>query len=109
MTSDDVAGRVLQWCIDDQRQRWSVGKPLAIEAYLKKQPALAANPESVLALVYNEFCLRKELGQQPKPAEYIDRFFGPGGQVAGALSRRCGAWFRPRHAPPSDHFARENG
>ena len=44
------------------------------ETYFRWWPALADNPEDALELVYGEFVLREELGQDPQPAEYLKRF-----------------------------------
>jgi WD40 repeat protein/tetratricopeptide (TPR) repeat protein len=58
----------------DQRQRWQAGERIPAEDYLAGQPALAADVERALELVYGEFLLRLELGETPQPDEYLQRF-----------------------------------
>ncbi|HJT76119.1 MAG TPA: serine/threonine-protein kinase, partial [Gemmataceae bacterium] len=58
----------------DQRQRWEGGERAPAEAYLQWYPALRADPELALDLVYGEFLLREELGESPGLDEYLRRF-----------------------------------
>jgi serine/threonine protein kinase len=58
----------------DQRQRWQRGERIRAEDYLKGCPALAADTERALELVYGEFLLREELGEAPRADEYLERF-----------------------------------
>ena len=44
------------------------------EALLSAYPAVATDPEAALELVYTEFVVRQELGQNPTPADWIERF-----------------------------------
>jgi hypothetical protein len=57
----------------DQRQRW-LGERKPAERYLEEYPAVAANPEAGLDLVYAEFLLRQALGEDPAPDEFLGRF-----------------------------------
>src|SRR5437764_1398551 len=58
----------------DQQTRWKGGQRVLVEIYLTQQPALTANVEAVLDLIGNEVLLRKELGEKPVLAEYLQRF-----------------------------------
>jgi WD40 repeat protein len=58
----------------DQRRRWQAGRPVAVEAYLERQPALRDDPDAVLDLVYNEVILREQRGEKPRAEEYLERF-----------------------------------
>src|SRR5262245_59188769 len=58
----------------DQRLRWGLGERVSVEAYLDRQPALRADPEAVLNLIYNEVVLRGEAGERPGLDEYLRRF-----------------------------------
>jgi hypothetical protein len=58
----------------DQRERWRAGERVAAEAYLRAYPALQADAEAALELVYAEVLLREELGEAPAPDEYLGRF-----------------------------------
>jgi serine/threonine protein kinase/WD40 repeat protein len=58
----------------DQRVRWQAGDPVAVEAYLQRYPALQADLESALELVYREVVLREACGEAPQLEEYLHRF-----------------------------------
>lgn len=44
------------------------------ETYFESFPALAADAESAIELIYTEFATREELGRRPDTAEYLRRF-----------------------------------
>jgi serine/threonine-protein kinase len=58
----------------DQRQRWQAGERVTAEDYLRRYPAVAADPDGALDLVYAEFLLREGLGERPSAEEYRRRF-----------------------------------
>ncbi len=58
----------------DQRQRWQFGQRLPAEEYFARYPALSADPEAALDLIFNEFRLRERGGSPPDPEEYLRRF-----------------------------------
>jgi WD40 repeat protein len=58
----------------DQRERWQTGECILAEAYLAGYPAVGADPESAVDLVYGEFLLREEMGERPALDEYTARF-----------------------------------
>jgi hypothetical protein len=58
----------------DQRQRWLSGERVPVEDYLRRHPAVRADRESALDLIFNEFLLREQLGEQPTADEYVERF-----------------------------------
>ena len=58
----------------DQRERWQRGDRAAVELYLAQRPALAADPDGVLDLIYHEMLLREEAGEPPRLPEYLERF-----------------------------------
>jgi tetratricopeptide (TPR) repeat protein len=57
----------------DQRERWHAGERIPAEHYLGAYPALAADAEAALDLVYQECLLRQELGERPSQ-EFLRRF-----------------------------------
>jgi hypothetical protein len=59
---------------EDRRARWARGERVPAEEYLRRHPALRADPESVLQLVYDEVHLRQTLGEEPRLEEYARRF-----------------------------------
>jgi serine/threonine-protein kinase len=58
----------------DQRRRWQAGERVPAEDYLRRHPAVAANAEAAVDLVYGEFLLRERLGERPDVDEYRRRF-----------------------------------
>src|SRR5678815_3601359 len=58
----------------DQRERWRRGQRPAAEEYLRQFPQLLSDDELALDVIYSEFLLREELGQEPKAVEYQLRF-----------------------------------
>ena len=60
-------------CID-QWQRWQQGDRIPAETYLEMHPALASLPEEAFDLVYGEFLLREQSGEDP-PVESFNRRF----------------------------------
>jgi serine/threonine protein kinase/WD40 repeat protein len=58
----------------DQRQRWEGGERVPAEVYLQMCPALAADPECALELIYGEYLLREALGEAPTLAVFVQRF-----------------------------------
>jgi WD40 repeat protein len=60
--------------LGDQSRRWRQGQALAVEDYLGRQPALLADPELLLDLIYHEIVLRERHGESPRLDEYRARF-----------------------------------
>ncbi len=57
-----------------QRSAWSQGRRVRVEDLLVGNPALIATPEALLDVVYGEFLLREEQGEEVRLDEYADRF-----------------------------------
>src|SRR5262245_38928294 len=60
--------------LTEQRQRWQAGQRVLAEDYLRRNPGVRADAERALDLVYGEFLLREELGEEPTLEEYARRF-----------------------------------
>jgi serine/threonine protein kinase/tetratricopeptide (TPR) repeat protein len=58
----------------DQRQRWRTGERVPAEQYLERFPALKADSECALELIYGEFLLREESGAVGTIADFKQRF-----------------------------------
>jgi serine/threonine protein kinase/WD40 repeat protein/Tfp pilus assembly protein PilF len=58
----------------DQRGRWRAGAGVPAEAYLQRYGVLQADLEAGFDLVYNEYLLRAQSGDQPNLQEYLQRF-----------------------------------
>ena len=65
----------------DMSLRWETGDKVGVEWYLDRYSDLGE--DTLVALIYEEFCLREEEQDNPVPAEYLSRF----PQVAEALGR----------------------
>src|SRR5438132_1745711 len=81
--ADLPEGRTTAALWQDQRRRWEAGDRPPVEAYLRAltQPV----PDDVLLdLIYGEFVLRREDGEEPDVEEYERRF----PEQAGAIRRQ---------------------
>jgi WD40 repeat protein/serine/threonine protein kinase len=58
----------------DQHERWQQGDPVPAEKYLEEYPALQADSEKALELIYGEFLLREEQGETLTLEEFARRF-----------------------------------
>jgi serine/threonine protein kinase len=56
----------------DLNLRWDEGEAVRVEEYRDRFPEL--DPDTMVALCYEEFCRREEDGRAPFPAEYDERF-----------------------------------
>jgi serine/threonine protein kinase len=65
----------------DMMLRWEVGEKVGASWYLERYADLGE--DTVVALVYEEYCLREEDRENPDPAEFLTRF----AQVARPLGR----------------------
>jgi tetratricopeptide (TPR) repeat protein len=58
----------------EQRQRWQGGERILVEAYFQRHPALQADANCALQMVYQEVLLREQHGETPDLTEYLRRF-----------------------------------
>jgi serine/threonine protein kinase/Flp pilus assembly protein TadD len=65
---------VVELLCTDQMERWRKGERVPAEAYLRLHPALQGDGAQALAVVYGEFVLREQLGEQPALEEFLWRF-----------------------------------
>src|SRR5262249_44320555 len=79
----------------DQRRRWGRGERAGAELYFERFPAVAADAELAVDLIYTEALLRAALGERPTAQEYAARF----PRHADALRRQF-LLFEALHAPP---------
>jgi hypothetical protein len=70
----EPAESLLPLLLADQGERWRRGDRVPAESYLAQWPALRADEEGALDLIYQEILLREEAGEAPALAEYQDRF-----------------------------------
>ena len=57
-----------------QHHRWKQGNPVSIESLLQAHPQVRNDDDSLLELIYGEFCVRENLAQEPTSEEYCERF-----------------------------------
>ncbi len=67
-------GQILEVLLVDQAERYRLGRGVAAETYLDAFPTVRDDPERAVDLVFAEFLLREELGEQPAPEDYLRRF-----------------------------------
>ncbi|HEX3148657.1 MAG TPA: serine/threonine-protein kinase [Gemmataceae bacterium] len=60
--------------LKDQRRRWTRGDRVRVEQFLEQYPEARANADLILDLIYAEVLLRREAGETPRIAEYLERF-----------------------------------
>src|SRR5438270_13705916 len=65
---------VLAATLEAMAHQWHSGKPRPAEQWLADYPELAADPESAVRVVYEEFCLREERGERVESTELYTRF-----------------------------------
>ncbi|WP_020470712.1 serine/threonine-protein kinase [Zavarzinella formosa] len=58
----------------DRSERWHRGERVRAETYLKAFPPILNHTESALVIIYGEYYLRQEIGENPSLTEYISRF-----------------------------------
>src|SRR5262249_29848384 len=78
--------------LDEQTARWQRGERFVIEAQLAQHPWLQQDVRAILDLIYHEVRLRRRLGEQPQPEEYLKRF----PQLSGVLPLQF-----PAETPPT--------
>ncbi len=71
---DFVVQRLLDQALDEQRASWIRGERILVEDYLARSAALGGNAEAVLDLIYQEYILRRDMGENPDSSEYASRF-----------------------------------
>jgi eukaryotic-like serine/threonine-protein kinase len=60
--------------LGDQRRRWGRGDRVRVEQFLEQRPEVQGHADLVLDLIYAEVLLRREAGERPRVAEYLERF-----------------------------------
>ena len=71
---DPEIQRLLDQALDDQKSSWSRGERIPVEDYLARDPVLRDDAEAILDLIYQEYLLRRERGENPDPHEFYARF-----------------------------------
>jgi serine/threonine protein kinase len=67
-------GPIVEVLLVDQAERFRRGQGVPAETYLDSFPTVRDDPEQAVDLVFAEYLLREELGEQPAPEEYLGRF-----------------------------------
>jgi serine/threonine protein kinase len=64
----------LELALDAQELCWRGGERIPVEDYLARYSILRDDSEAILDLVYQEYLLRRRLGEHPEPDEFVSRF-----------------------------------
>ncbi len=95
----------------DLRFRLSRGETVSAATYLERFPELADLSDRVVSLIYEEFCLREEEGEEPDPDSFCDRYDRWKDSLESQLryhkmlSRACATReFAPRFPEPGEWF-----
>ena len=59
---------------NEMSSSWSRGEQTSTEDFLARHPEIRDDPPAAARIIYEEYCLREGLGQQPDSAELIGRF-----------------------------------
>ncbi len=81
--SSDGPGARLAVLRADMALRWETGEKVPAQWYLDRYSDLGE--DTIVALVYEEFCLREEDDEHPSAAEYLARYPGVSGSLARVL------------------------
>src|SRR5262245_26508950 len=73
MENPDLNSKRLAELLNDQREHWQRGEPLAVEEYVRQYPEIANEPEALLDLVVQEYFCRKRRGETPELDEFVRR------------------------------------
>jgi len=66
--------RVVECLLEDQKRRKQQGQSVLAEEYFQVPDVLAADDPSAFSLVFGEYLLRQENGEDPAVAKYLNRF-----------------------------------
>jgi DNA-binding beta-propeller fold protein YncE/tRNA A-37 threonylcarbamoyl transferase component Bud32 len=86
-----------------QQQCWQRGQRTQAESYLEQYPTLAENPTCAVELIFQEFLLREQLGEAPRPEEFVQRFpqFAQQLKLVFQVDRQIGEEWPPEAAAPA--------
>jgi tetratricopeptide (TPR) repeat protein len=73
-SASPAEGELLAILLNHQRRAWRRREGAPVELYLAQEPALRANAQAALDLIYQEIVLREEAGESPILDEYLQRF-----------------------------------
>jgi len=93
---DQSLARFVETLRAQQQESWRRGDHVLVETLLEQHPDANSSDDTVLELLYAEFCLREQLGEAPAPDEYFRRF--------PDLRDRLGNLFEMHHAIESDEL-----
>src|SRR5258708_31965360 len=95
----------------DLRCRFARGQSVAVNDYLERFPMLGDESVRMLSLIYEEFCLREEQGEQPDAESFCERYAPWRDSLTSQLkyhhllSRVVGPTVKPPRFPePGEHF-----
>src|SRR5262245_65698938 len=72
--ADEPPAQQLRWACTELSRRLRAGETCRAEDFFASLPDLAAQEDLALDLIYTEFSLREQLGQEPEAEEGCRRF-----------------------------------
>lgn len=93
-----ASGGLVERLVREMDSAWRRGERPAAESYLERHPELLDQPEAAVRLVYEEVCLRQELGETVAADELARRFPRWAGELAVLLD--CHRLMGSNLAPP---------
>ena len=88
---------LLATALEKMADEWRAGIGRPAETWLAELPELTANPEDAVRIVYEEYCLREESGEQVDSQQYYCRF--PQWHDALAIVLKCHDLLRKNDQP----------
>jgi serine/threonine protein kinase/WD40 repeat protein/Flp pilus assembly protein TadD len=74
MPEEQTLPQLVEEIRGEQRRCWQAGEWIRAETFLERYPALQADQNLALEVVYGEVMLREEHGEAPDAEEYLHRF-----------------------------------
>ena len=91
------ANPLLAATLDAMADQWSAGRRQPAEIWLAERPELEAKPELAVRIVYEELCLREDLGEEVTSTELYRRF--PQWQAELTALLKCHHFLQPASRP----------
>ena len=73
-TTQPVGRPLFEAILDEQKHGWDRGERPSVENLLERHPTLRDDTEATLDVIYQEFAIRRALGESPRPEDYLARF-----------------------------------
>jgi len=99
-TAMKYADSELEQLVQQKIEDWVAGESPDAARFLGNHPEVCVHEHLVLDLLYEEFCIRREAGEDVSADSFCDQF--PAFRVALRQALAVREYFRSELAPPSD-------